>query len=165
MAKRMAVLLAAGMMVVLAGCGGGQPRTDVRQYFGKTGSEIKTMLGEPATPTEMDRFSAAGLIYRAEECTGLPPLFVELKFAFSDAGHCRSMIGITKGFDTPEALLESVGLGGLERELISQDQLGFNYRMPGYALVQVHRPSSLSKSYNSFTATISKESEQPDADG
>jgi len=151
--QRRTVLLAFGILILSSGCRKSESGADVKQYFGKTQAEIKEIFGEPVPPGAMARFSMGGLKYTREKCPRLPKGFVELQFFFSDAGCCRSIGGVTKRFESPEALLAAIGLGELESKETTHDALGFTYAMPPYDLVQVHRPSSHVMQYDHFIAT------------
>lgn len=152
MRGKISAICVAGVVLIAAGCDSGGASVDVKQYLGKTSEEIRELLGDPAPANEMDRFSAAELVYREGESTGLPKQLMELKFDFSKAGYCRSMLGITAtGYSSPEALLRAIGLGGYEIEDSRADALGYSYKMPPFSLVQVHRPSSMTQKYSNFT--------------
>ena len=153
--KIVVMLLAVGILISAAGCERDMSRADIKPYFGKSEDEIKAMFGTPVPPGAMAQFSMGGLKYIREECPRLPKVFVELQFFFSDAGYCYSIDGVTKRFQTPEALLKAVGLGGFEIKETKQDALGFSYKMLPYELVQVHRPSSNVRQYDQFIATNS----------
>ena len=159
-----ASLFALGLMVALIGCGPTTPTTDVTQYLGKSEEEIREMLGEPSKRGEseaharlqqMDRqlmqkhFQEKRLVYR-REVSSLPKPLVTLELIISKDGVCKQVLGQTTGFDTPEAMLDAIGLGDLEEERSSKDQLGVTYSMPPYSMVQVHRPSSMVRHYTSF---------------
>jgi len=159
-----ALVSALSLMVALVGCGRSVSRVDVTQYLGKSEEEIKEMLGEPsgrgdsqagARLQQMDRplmqqyFQEKRLVYR-QEVSPLPEPLMALELIISKDGVCKQVLGQTRGFDTPEALLDAIGLGDLEKRVSSQDQLGVTYTMPPYTLVQVHRPSSMVRQYKSF---------------
>ncbi len=156
-----------GFAVALVGCGRSSPTTDVTEYFGKSEEEIKEMLGEPsgrggseaqARLQQMDRqlmqeyFQEKRLVYR-QEVSPLPEPLVTLELIISKDGVCKQVLGQTTGFDTPEALLDAIGLGDLDKEESSRDRLGVTYSIPPYTLVQVHRPSSMVRQYRSFSVT------------
>lgn len=162
-----ALLFALGLTITLVGCGLGGSRTDVTQYFGKSEEEIKEMLGKPsgrgdnqadARLQQMDRqlmqkyFQEKRLVYR-REVSPLPKPLMTLELIISKDGVCKQVLGQTRGFDTPEALLDAIGLGHLEKRVSSQDQLGVTYTISPYTLVQVHRPSSMARQYKSFNVT------------
>jgi len=153
-----------GFAVALVGCGRSSPTTDVTEYFGKSEEEIKEMLGEPsgrggseaqARLQQMDRqlmqeyFQEKRLVYR-QEVSPLPEPLVTLELIIPKDGVCRQVLGQTRGFDNPEELLEAIGLGHLDKEEKSRDQLGVSYTIPPYTLVQVHRPSSMVRQYKNF---------------
>ena len=159
-----ASLLTLGFMVALVGCGPSSPTTDVTEYLGKSEEEIKELLGEPSGRgdsraqvrlQQMERqlmqehFQEKRLVYR-QEVSPLPEPLVTLELIISKDGVCKQVLGQTTGFDTPEALLDAIGLGDLEKEGSSRDQLGVTYSMPPYSMVQVHRPSSMVRHYTSF---------------
>ena len=159
-----ASLLTLGFMVALVGCGPSSPTTDVTEYLGKSEEEIKEMLGEPsgrgdskaqARLQQMDRqwmqeyFQEKRLVYR-QEVSPLPEPLVTLELIISKDGLCKQVLGQTRGFDNPEALLVAIGLGHFDKEEKSRDQLGVDYIIPPYTLVQVHRPSSMVRHYTSF---------------
>ena len=152
------------LAVTLVGCGRSSPTTDVTQYLGKSEEEIREMLGDPSKRGEseaharlqqMDRqlmqkhFQEKRLVYR-REVSSLPKPLVTLELIISKDGVCKQILGQTTGFDTPEALLDAIGLGDLEKEGSIRDRLGVTYTIPPYTLVQVHRPSSLVRQYKSF---------------
>lgn len=157
-------LFALSLTVALVGCGRGASRTDVTQYLGKSEEKIKEMLGEPSGSTgseadarlqQMDRqlmrehFREKRLIY-GRKTSRLPEPLMTLELIISKDGVCKQVLGQTRGSDTPEALLEAIGLGHLERKVSSRDQLGVTYTVPSYSLVQVHRPSSMVRQYKNF---------------
>ncbi len=150
--QRITVLAAFGILVLVSGCRSAKSGADIKQYFGKTQAEIEKIFGQPP-PEAMAQFSMVGLKYTREKCPRLPKVFVELQFFFSADGDCHSISGVTKGFKSPEALLAAIGLGELEIKRTTQDALGFNYVMPPYDPVQVHRPSSRVMRYDQFIAT------------
>ncbi len=152
------------LAVALAGCGSSGPTTDVTEYLGKSEEEIKELLGEPSGRgdsraqvrlQQMERqlmqehFQEKRLVYR-QEVSPLPEPLVTLELIISKDGVCKQVLGQTTGFDTPEAMLDAIGLGDLEEERSSRDQLGVTYSMPPYSMVQVHRPSSMVRHYTSF---------------
>jgi len=156
--------LVLGLAVGLAGCGSGGSKTDITEYLGKSEEEIKEMLGEPsgrggrraeAQVQEVDRqsmqqyYQEKRLVYR-QEVSPLPKPLVVLELIISRDGECKQVLGQTTGFDTPEGLLEAIGLGDLEKEGIIRDRLGVSYSTPGYTWVQVHRPSSMDWQYKDF---------------
>ncbi len=156
-----------GLAVALVGCGSSTPTTDVTEYLGKSEEEIKEILGEPsgrgdseaqARLQQMDRqlmqqhFQEKRLVYR-QEVSPLPKPLVTLELIISKDGVCKQILGQTTGFDTPEELLDAIGLGDLEKEESSRDRLGVTYSIPPYTLVQVHRPSSMVRQYRSFSVT------------
>jgi len=157
--------LVLSLAVALVGCGPSGPTTDVTEYLGKSEEEIKEMLGEPsgwedsgahARLQQMDRqlmqkhFQEKRLVYR-QEVSPLPEPLMTLELIISKDGVCKQILGQTTGFDTPEALLDAIGLGDLEKEESSRDRLGVTYSMPPYTLVQVHRPSSMVRQYKNFS--------------
>ena len=163
-AKINAALFALSLTVALAGCGRGAPKADVTQYLGKSEAQIKEMLGQPggrgdskadARLQQMDRqlmkehFQEKRLVYR-REVSELPEPLMTLELIISKDGVCVQVLGQTRGYDTPEALLDAIGLGQLEKKVTSQDQLGVTYTIPPYMLVQVHRPSSMVRQFMSF---------------
>ena len=150
-----ASLFVLGLMVALFGCGPATPTTDVTEYLGKSEEEIKELLGEPsgrgdtaaqARLQQMDRqlmqkyFQEKRLVYQ-REVSSLPKPLLTLELIISKDGVCKQILGQTTGFDTPEALLNSIGFGQLEKKESRRDQLGVTYTIPPYTLVQVHRPS------------------------
>ena len=153
-----------GLAIALVGCGRSSPTTDVTEYLGKSEEEIKELLGEPSGRgdsraqvrlQQMERqlmqehFQEKRLVYR-QEASPLPEPLVTLELIISKDGVCKQVLGQTTGFDTPEAMLDAIGLGDLEEERSSRDQLGVTYSMPPYSMVQVHRPSSMVRHYTSF---------------
>ena len=96
-----------------------------------------------------EHFQEKRLVYR-QEVSPLPEPLVTLELIISKDGVCKQILGQTTGFDTPEALLDAIGFGDLEKEGSSRDQLGVTYSIPPYTLVQVHRPSSMVRHYTSF---------------
>ena len=142
---------------ILTGCGKKQ-EIDVSQYFGKNEQQIVEILGEPSG-RGIPSFSTRGylgfvvedpdwIFWLEEEIS--PPITL-LKLHFSESGLCNQAIGtVQPGYKTPEEVLEAIGLGNLEKKRILSDQLGFNYKMPPYKMVQVHRPSSAHTKYTDF---------------
>ena len=61
-----------------------------------------------------------------------------LELIISKDGVCRQVLGQTRGFDNPEELLEAIGLGHLDKEEKSRDQLGVSYTIP-YRLIHWFR--------------------------
>ena len=158
------ILLALSLILGLVGCGRSASKADVTQYLGKSEEEIKELLGKPsgsgdsephARSQQMDRelmqqhFREKRLVYRREVST-LPEPLMTLELIISKDGVCKQVLGQTSGFDTPEALLDAIGLGHLDKKESSRDQLGVTYTIPPYSLVQVHRPSSMVRQYKSF---------------
>lgn len=172
-AKRHVGLLALGTTFFLVGCGGTRSRVDITQYLGKTEAELRQSLGQPSGPTaiesakglpEIERQAsqflarkAVHLVYRVEEQPLPKPLRV-LELFIPPGGVCDAVAGVTEGFDTPEALLDAIGLGDFNKQIVSQDALGFNYRIPAFGLVQVHRSSSLTQKYALFNIWTSERS-------
>ena len=145
--------------ILLSACNGGGPWVDITQYFGRTEQEIREMLGEPSW-RERDSLTtkAATICYHLDE-KPLPPPLREVKLLFSDEGLCFQVLGITRDCETPEEVLAIIGLGDFEKERASQDELGFNYRMPPFELAQVHRPSSIQR-YSNF-CLLDREARKP----
>ena len=154
-----------GLAVALAGCGPSGSMTDVTEYLGKSEDQIKEMLGELSGRGEsraqvrlqqmerqlmQEHFQEKRLVYR-QEVSPLPEPLVTLELIISKDGLCKQVLGQTRGFDNPEELLEAIGLGHLDKEEKNRDQLGVNYTIPPYTLVQVHRPSSRVRQYKNFS--------------
>lgn len=156
-------LLSLSITTVLAGCSGTSPRTDVTQYFGKTEQEIKAMLGEPGGPgigsggqerMVGQRYAMdTRLVYRRKTTPSLPRPLLVLDLVISKEGAVKQVMGQTTGFDTPEELVDAIGLGHLEKKGSSKDELGVSWKIPPYGLVQVHRPSSMDSFYKDFNIT------------
>jgi len=109
---------------------------------------IAILLGSPSE-TAGTAESERRLVYRQ------PPAPLEtLELVTSESGVCIQVTGTTStGFDTPEALLDAIGLGEVERQRAGRDPLGMNYEIAGVGAVQVHRPSSTVSEYRNFTVT------------
>lgn len=142
----------------------GGSKADVTQYFGKTEQEIIAMLGPPSGPSDSrqdavnQRMTVTGedkkwLIYR-EEATSLPKPLRRIELLISKEKGCQQVHGDTYGLDTPEAMLDALGLGGLEIANSIRDELGVSYGIPPYGMVQVHRPSSAHSKYMSFNVAL-----------
>ncbi|NQU07095.1 MAG: hypothetical protein HQ583_00945, partial [Candidatus Abyssubacteria bacterium] len=168
-AKRYVALLAASAMVLLAACGGMVSGVDVIQYIGKNEQEIREMLGQPARPDEHPTAAQMAQLQNiraqkhsrkitirvfTKEKSSLPNPLKTLILQFSETGICFQVGGATTPFDTPESLLNAVGLGHLDIELISQDELGFNYQAPPFKLVEVYRPTDWVKGYDYFSISV-----------
>ncbi len=169
--KKLLLLLIIIIVVLVVVFSREQKGADIAQYFGKTETEIRTMLGQPTESWRyedelralrgqawMDEQSQragaaikkeANLSYLLDQAS-FPKPFREMKFRFSGAGLCCQIHGITQGYKTPDTLLKAIGLGGMTIESSVPDQLGFNYTMPPFDMVQVGRLSSLKKKYESF---------------
>ena len=141
----------------LSGCSV-KPDHAVSHYFGKNRQEIIEILGEPSTIDPDSREGSARamalqgqrppLYYRLDD-KALPKPLRELEFLFSDAGLCHQISGITKDYNTPEEVLTAIGLGSLDKKVTSTNQLGSNYSILPFEIVQINRPSSFKK-YSSF---------------
>jgi len=128
--------------------------------FREDGARDYRDVGPPSGPSDSrqdtvnQRLDVTGedkkwLIYR-REVSALPKPLRRIELLISEEGVCKQVHGDTDGLDTPEAMLDALGLGQYEKELINRDALGVNYSIPPYGLVQVHRPSSLQSKYMSF---------------
>ena len=140
-------LTAAGL--ALASCGL-QPSFEVSPYFGKSEEEIIEMLGKPSRRETLPPGPGSFCLHYLEESNIPPPLFRAFKICFSDKGLSYHFWGQTRGYDTPDELLNAIGLGDLQKEETGRDQLGITYSMPPYEMVQVHRPSSHIMKYTLF---------------
>ena len=147
-------------MLALLGCSGGGSKADITQYLGKNEQEIIAILGPPSGPSDSrqdavnQQFDVTGedkkwLIYR-DEAKSLPSPLRRVELLVSRETGCKQVRGDTYGLDTPEAMLDAIGLGGFEIKNSRRDELGVNYSIPPYGLVQVHRPSSMQSRYMSF---------------
>ena len=141
---------AAVLALLVSGCGSEREpaRFDVQQCLGKDEEAIAILLGSPSE-TAGTAVSERRLVYRQ------PPAPLEtLELVTSESGVCIQVTGTTStGFDTPEALLDAIGLGEVERQRAGRDPLGMNYEIAGVGAVQVHRPSSTVSEYRNFTVT------------
>ena len=99
-----------------------------------------------------EHFQEKRLVSR-HEVSPLPEPLATLELIISKDGVCKQVLGQTRGFNSPEALLDAIGLGHLEREQTKRDQLGVTYTIPPYTLVQVHRPASMVRQYTNFNVT------------
>jgi hypothetical protein len=141
---------AAVLAVLAIGCGSEpeQAGFDVQQCLGMDEELIAAVIGNPSD-TAGSVGSEKRLMYRQ------PPQALEaLELVISDGGVCIQVTGTTSdGFATPEALLNAIGLGELERRRAGRDPLGMNYEIAGVGAVQVHRPSNTVSEYRNFTVT------------
>ena len=158
--KTIVFLFSIVVMPMLLGCSGGSSKADVTQYFGKTEQELIAILGPPNGRSDSrqdavnQQFDMTGedkkwLIYR-DEARPLPSPLRRVELLVSRETGCKQVRGGTYGLDTPEEMLDALGLGRYEKKLINRDELGVNYSIPPYGLVQVHRPSSMQSRYMSF---------------
>jgi hypothetical protein len=158
--KTIAFLFSIGAMPILLGCSGGASKADVTQYIGMTEQEIIAILGPTSGRSDSrqdavnEQFDVTGpdkkwLIYR-EEVASLPRPLRRLELLVKREGGCQQVKGETYGLDTPEEMLDAIGLGRFEIKGSNRDELGVSYSIPPYGLVQVHRPSSMQSKYMSF---------------
>jgi len=149
-----------------AGCRMTSGTFDVTGLFGKSRAEIEEILGEPNGPRppegrgaeSVKRFREEHLkknenelyYWEGEDGSYLPEPLTELYLDLKPDGKCRSVSGVTTGFQTPDELLGAIGLGDLEKTKSKKGGLGVSYRMPPYPYVQVNRRIQWEKTYKKF---------------
>ena len=145
------------LMITLGGCSANPlEQVDIRQYFGKTRSELIEMLGEPTGPDRVPQGMSADphtLVYvRSMQQGGkrLPSTFERLLLTISSKGYCYEASGSTVGFDSPEAMLDALGVGGISRQVTKTTALGPDYKIPPFENVQIRRQWDKDPQYTRF---------------
>lgn len=165
--KTNGILFAVCIAALVAGCGPLGPQADITQYFGKTEREIRRLLGEPTGVSEappvvrmrmtdrrrLARYSGDKKIVYRENASPLPKPLTRLEMTISRRGICTHLRGQLEGSGSPEALLETLGLGHLEREVVDMDDVKITYEIVSFGFVEVYRPSGMDTRYRSFNIT------------
>ena len=145
------------MMIALSSCAANPAeQVDIRQYFGKSRAELIEMLGEPTGPDRVPLGMSDDpdtLVYvksMQQEEKRLPATFERLLLKISSKGYCYEVSGSTVGFDSPEAMLNALGVGGLSRQVTKTTKLGPDYEMPPFESVQIRRQWDKDPSYTRF---------------
>lgn len=129
------------------------------QYLGKSEDEIVQILGSPTGwcggPAEGEDPATAAprrIMYRMETAS-LPEPITGLDFVMSSDGFCREVAGFTRGFASPEDLLETIGLPGKDLVRTEEDDTGIRYEASEAKTVLVYKPNRVPDRYSDFLVT------------
>ncbi len=147
------------LVLMCTSCGLGHPKSHVAGYLGKSEDEIVGILGSPTGwcggPAEGEDPASAPprrIMYRVETAN-LPEAFTGLDFVMSSDGFCREVAGFTRGFPSPEELLETVGLLGKDTVRTEEDDTGIRYEASEAQTVLVYKPNRVPDRYSDFLVT------------
>lgn len=144
------------LVLACSSCGFGHSKSHVAGYLGKSEDEIVRILGSPTGwcggPAEGDDLASAPprrIMYRMETAT-LPEPLTGLDFVMSSDGFCREVAGFTRGFTSPEELLETIGIHGEDLVRTEEDDTGIRYEAPEAKTVLVYKPNRVPDRFSDF---------------
>jgi hypothetical protein len=106
-----------------------------------TAAEGAESLASPESPRRV--------MYRMETVS-LPKPLTGVDFVLSDEGLCREVAGYTLGFDSPEDLLEEVGIRRTDLDRLDEDDSAIRFKTPDLSVVEVYKPGRIAERYADF---------------